>query len=81
MVIKKDGSQGRADLGDYIHYLYDYYKPKWNSVSKKAHEIRNKRNLVHVKLYLKRTEEITDELCLKIIHILKEIIDSRRILS
>ncbi|MGI6316510.1 MAG: hypothetical protein ACOX17_07600 [Christensenellales bacterium] len=38
-------------------------------------------NLVHVKLYLKRSVEITDELYLEIIDNLKEIIDSRRILS
>lgn len=81
IVTKKDGSQGRADLGDYIYYLYDYYRPNWNDASRKAHAIRNKRNLVHVKLYLKRSEEITDELCLEIIDNLKEIIESRRALS
>ena len=78
VVTKKDGSQGSADLSDYIYYLYNYYKPKWNDVSKKAHQIRNKRNLVHVKLYLKRSEEITDELCRNIIDNLKEIINSRK---
>lgn len=81
IVTKKDGTTGRADLGDYIYYLYDYFKPKWNSVSKQAHQIRNKRNLVHVKLYLKRSEEITDDLCLEIINDLKDIIESRKSLS
>ncbi|MBR3564139.1 MAG: hypothetical protein IKN92_05050 [Clostridia bacterium] len=81
IVTKKDDSQGRADLVDYIYYLYDYYRPEWNDASKKAHSIRNKRNLVHPKLYLKRSEEITDELCSEIIDNLKEIIESRRNLS
>lgn len=81
IVTKKDGTTGRADLGDYIYYLYDYFKPKWNSASKQAHQIRNKRNLVHVKLYLKRSEEISDDLCLEIINDLKDIIESRKTLS
>lgn len=52
IVSLKDGLQGRAVLEDYKYYLYDHYSPDCNDASKKAHNIGNKRNLVHVKLYL-----------------------------
>lgn len=77
IVTKKDGSTGKADLADYIYLLYKEYEPKWNRTSKKAHMIREKRNRVHVKVCLSKTEDITKELCLEIIDNLKEIVESR----
>jgi len=74
---KEDGTTGKADLKDYINLLYKEYKPKWNSISKKAHMIRKKRNLVHAKLCLNKAEEITERLCLEIMDNLKEIVKSR----
>jgi hypothetical protein len=80
-VTKSNGKKERADLIDYINRLYNEYTPNWNGMSKKAHIIRKKRNLVHVKLCLKRSDEITEEVCREIVDDLKEIIVSRKIMS
>ena len=76
-ILKEDGNEKRADLVDYIKLLYDEYGEKWKNEKEKADMIREKRNLVHVKLCLNKKEQITSDLCLEIIDNLKEIVESR----
>lgn len=78
---RNDGTTAVADLYYYIKFLKNQYFPNWNYCADLAHSIRINRNIVHVKLCLKRSEEITDELCLEIVENLKEIIESRYHLS
>ena len=77
IVQKKNGTDGPADLYGYISEIKNRLYPNWNNEASKAHAIRVKRNLVHAKLCLKRTEEITDDLCAELIEGLKIIINSR----
>ena len=49
----------------------------WMDESKKAHKIRENRNLVHAKLCLKECREINEELCREVIGYLEEIVQSR----
>ena len=67
----------RADLADYIDEIRDIKRPKWMVEAEEAHKIRDKRNLVHAKLCLKRSAEINDDTCKKVIEYLKHIIESR----
>ena len=67
----------RADLADYIDEIRDIKRPRWMVEAKEAHRIRDKRNLVHAKLCLKRSAEISDETCKEVINYLKHIIESR----
>lgn len=77
LLIERNGEEQKADLDGYIHYLFKYFYPRWNRYSYKSHDIRKMRNLVHVKLCLTRTEEITADVCIKMIDNLKEVIESR----
>lgn len=45
--------------------------------AEEAHKIRDKRNLVHAKLCLKKSAEINEETCNEVITYLKKIIESR----
>ena len=66
-----------ADLAGYINEIKEIKKPAWMQESFEAHEIREKRNLVHAKLCLKEKEKIDETMCRTIIEYLKNIIDSR----
>lgn len=65
----------------YIKKLKDKYGVNWPE-SKKAYAIKKKRNLIHIKLCLRREETITKELCEEYMEYLDDIIQSReRLLS
>lgn len=65
------------ELYDYINAISEIKKPEWMIESQNAHEIRTKRNLVHAKLCLKKSNEINDETCKKVIEYLSGIIETR----
>lgn len=67
----------RADLADYIDEIRDIKRPEWMEEAEEAHKIREKRNLVHAKLCLKKSAEINDVTCKEVIEYLKNIIESR----
>ena len=67
----------RADLADYIDEIRDIKRPEWMEEASEAHKIREKRNLVHAKLCLKKSAEINEETCNNVITYLKRIIESR----
>ena len=67
----------RADLADYIDEIRDIKRPEWMEEAEEAHKIRDKRNLVHAKLCLRKSAEINDDTCKKVIGYLKNIIESR----
>lgn len=67
----------RADLADYIDEIRDIKRPEWMEEAEEAHKIRDKRNLVHAKLCLKKSAEINEETCNEVITYLKKIIESR----
>lgn len=78
---KKKGEYKDPSMVDYICCLEKHFYPRWCDEAKKADYIRDKRNLIHVKRCLKRSEEITDEVCNKVIENLKSVIESRKALS
>lgn len=67
----------RADLADYIDEIRDIKRPEWMEEAEEAHKIRDKRNLVHAKLCLRKNAEINDDTCKEVIEYLKNIIESR----
>lgn len=71
----KEGQE--KDLKEYINHIQIIRKPAWMDESKKAHKIRENRNLVHAKLCLKECREINEELCREVIGYLEEIVQSR----
>ena len=80
-VIKKDKDGNiiyrNANLADYINEIRKIKKPAWMQEAEEAHQIREKRNLVHAKLCLKEDAEINDDMCKKVIGYLCDIIKSR----
>lgn len=75
----KDGNiiYRNANLADYINEIRKIKKPEWMQEAEEAHQIREKRNLVHAKLCLKEDAEINDDMCRKVIRYLSNIIKSR----
>lgn len=67
----------RAELIDYIDAVADIKKPDWMEEQGKAHHIRDKRNMVHAKLCMKRSKQINKETCQQVIDYLIEIISTR----
>ena len=65
----------RADLKDYINIIQKK-RPDWIDGSKKATEIRKKRNLVHARLYIEEGE-ITKDICYEMLSNLEVIIHNR----
>jgi hypothetical protein len=66
-----------ANLADYIDEIRDIKGSDWVELAKEAHEIRRRRNMVHVKLCLRETKDISDAMCKEVIDYLKNIIESR----
>lgn len=64
-------------LVTYIKAIKELEMPTWMEPSEKADNIRNQRNLVHVKLCLKDNVQINKETCATVIHDLKDIISTR----
>ena len=67
----------RADLSDYIDEIKDLKKPEWMKQAEESDMIREKRNLVHAKLCLKKNEQISETLCRKVRGYLLDVIESR----
>lgn len=63
-------------LAKIIMRLKEIIKPYWYEVSK-AHEIRETRNMVHPKEYIKSDKKVTYEECERIIKDLKDILESK----
>ena len=53
-------------------------RPNWIEEAEKAHEIRNKRNLVHAKLCMK-SDDVNEETCRQVIEYLKDVLKTRGI--
>ncbi|MBR5137446.1 MAG: hypothetical protein IKV30_05435 [Clostridia bacterium] len=67
----------KADLLDFIDAIAEIKKPDWMEEQSKAHHIRDKRNLVHAKLCMKRNQQINETTCKMVIDYLIEIISTR----
>lgn len=63
-------------LAKIIARLREIIKPEWYE-SKKAHEIRETRNMVHPKECIRNNKKVTVEECEKIIEDLKDILESK----
>lgn len=73
---RRTGRSKRAELIDYINAIKKIERPKWMEEASKAHEIRQKRNLVHAKLCLK-FDDINEEMCKQVIDYLKDVLKTR----
>lgn len=72
-----DGRGYEVDtLAGYINEIKYLKRPKWFDEADKAFAIKDKRNLVHAKLYIKE-EEIGKDACEMVIDYLKDVIASR----
>ena len=69
----------QAQLIDYIDAIKLIKAPKWMEEARKAHKIREKRNLVHAKLCLKNSVKINDKTCRQVLEYLVEVLKSRGI--
>ena len=69
----------QAQLIDYIDAIKKIKAPAWMEEAKKAHMIREKRNLVHAKLCLKKTFAINDNACQLVLRYLTEVLRTRGI--
>ncbi len=67
----------KDSLADYISQIREIERPDWMEESNKADYIREKRNLVHVKICLKSEVKINQETCNKVITYLKDIVAAR----
>lgn len=67
-----------AKLVDYINEINEIERPNWIEEAEKAHEIRNKRNLVHAKLCMK-SDDVNEETCRQVIEYLKDVLRTRGI--
>ena len=67
-----------AGLSDYINEIKVLAKPKWMKADE-AHQIREKRNLVHAKLCMSESKGINEDTCREVILYLKEVIETRGI--
>lgn len=65
-----------ASLYNYIAEISKINRPYWHEAEEKATEIRNKRNLVHAKLYINESD-ISKETCVQIIDYLEFVINTR----
>ena len=67
----------RAELIDFIDAIAEIKKPDWMEEASKAHQIRDKRNMVHAKLCMRRSQQINEATCKMVIDYLIEIISTR----
>lgn len=72
--VEKNGRD--MGLAKIIARLREIIKPEWYE-SKKAHEIRETRNMVHPKECIRNNKKVTVEECERIIEDLKEILESK----
>jgi hypothetical protein len=74
-----DRRSGREVEGQLIHMIDEIEaikRPKWMSESQNAHKIRKKRNYVHAKLCMRRTD-INEKTCKEVIGYLKGVLRTR----
>ncbi|MBQ8316983.1 MAG: hypothetical protein IJX85_01445 [Lachnospiraceae bacterium] len=64
-------------LVTYINAIKEIEMPNWMEPAEKANNIRNNRNLVHIKLCMKDDIKIDRKICCKVISDLKDIISTR----
>ena len=64
-------------LVTYINAINEIEMPNWMEPAEKANNIRNNRNLVHIKLCMKDDIKIDRKICCKVISDLKDIISTR----
>ena len=69
----------QAQLIDYIDAIKMIKAPAWMEEARKAHMIREKRNLVHAKLCLKKSMAINDKTCWQVLQYLTEVLKTRGI--
>ena len=78
-MIEDYGKKRYATLNDYIKILHDKYElrePNWNQGKEKADYIKDKRNLVHAKLFIKE-KDINIDTCIQVYSYLQYIRDFR----
>lgn len=68
---------GKYNLCNYINQIKEIQKPRWIDPAKKAHIIREKRNLVHATLCLNSQQTIDNNLCLEVLKYLKYVMSTR----
>lgn len=76
--VNKRNQELRADLIDYIKLLREELGSEWDAAREKADDIRNTRNLIHIKLCLRREETVDETRCRELIEELQYVIDSRK---
>ena len=79
-VTGKDGFtsvEATSRLEDYINAIAEIQYPEWLEEKEMAHSIRDKRNLIHPKKFLKDDKEINEETCREVISYLEDIINKR----
>lgn len=73
----RKGYKEKASLKDYINAVKYIEYPRWMDGAEMAHDIRDKRNLVHAKLGL-YSDDINEETCLMVIDYLERVIKTRK---
>lgn len=76
VVDRYTGRTKRADLIDYINVIKGLKKPDWMNEANMAHQIRQKRNLVHAKLGI-NSADINEETCRQVIQYLTDVLKTR----
>ena len=76
--VNKRNQELRADLIDYIKLLHEELGSEWDAAREKADDIRNTRNLIHIKLCLRWGETVNETRCRELIEELRYVIDSRK---
>lgn len=71
------GNFHNGNLKDYIDGIEQLKSPDWMDESKKAHRIRESRNLVHAKLCMKDSVQIDEKSCRDVIRYLEDVLKSR----
>ena len=73
----RKGYKEKATLKDYINAVKYIEYPRWMDGAEMAHDIRDKRNLVHAKLGI-YSDDINEETCLMVIDYLERVIKTRQ---
>lgn len=73
----RKGYREKAGLKEYINAVKYIEYPRWMDGAEMAHDIRDKRNLVHAKLGI-YSDDINEETCLMVIDYLERVIQTRK---
>lgn len=74
---RKEKITTKAGLIDYIDRIRVIKKPDWVKQAGEAHDIRQKRNLVHAKLCLNESDDINEATCRMVLDYLKDVLETR----